>query len=531
MAGAISYDAASRTATFNPQVPLAYATTYTAHLTTAVKDTSGEALPAEVAWTFTTRLDQMPPRTVFLIPASGAVNVPLNTSITAGWDQDLNPGTINPATFQVATAQGSPVSGAVTYANASRTATFTPSGSLAANTLYIATLKSGIQDMSGNATPGNLSFVFTTGYKPDDTVNFNGSFADAGRDTNGDGLYEQLIIRVGLHIPAAGNYALSATLQDAAGFRITSAASSANLQPGEQSMLLTFSGPAIGGHNQDGPYLLTKLLLSPASGNDAVRQEAYRTFGYAASQFPAALRFSSLPVIWVPPDQSLPAFNLRAYAHHATQSSDQLTYTILSNSDSRSGVNLQPDGSILVTPEAGWQGASDVTVQAAYGTDLAQATFRVNIGWPTQLYLPLTQKGVSLPALVRSNWQDALYDNFESSSFMWKAWSSISVPPGGWYSWAPRDCLAYSGTRSAWPMGGSPDGEKTPCGANYANTLTTTMLYTPPINLKYTSKADFSIKVWTDLEASDQVCVMVTNQFMPAGVPNEYLMGIAQKSL
>jgi alpha-tubulin suppressor-like RCC1 family protein len=52
--GAVSYDAASRTATFAPAAPLAKLTRYTATVTTEVKDAAGSALAASHSWVFTT---------------------------------------------------------------------------------------------------------------------------------------------------------------------------------------------------------------------------------------------------------------------------------------------------------------------------------------------------------------------------------------------------------------------------------------------------------------------------------------------
>lgn len=54
IAGAVSYDDATKTATFTPSVPLSKLTTYTATVTTGAKDTTGSPLAANYVWTFTT---------------------------------------------------------------------------------------------------------------------------------------------------------------------------------------------------------------------------------------------------------------------------------------------------------------------------------------------------------------------------------------------------------------------------------------------------------------------------------------------
>jgi hypothetical protein len=52
--GAVGYTTATRTAMFKPSSPLLVSTTYVATITTAAKDTMGNALAADYTWTFTT---------------------------------------------------------------------------------------------------------------------------------------------------------------------------------------------------------------------------------------------------------------------------------------------------------------------------------------------------------------------------------------------------------------------------------------------------------------------------------------------
>jgi hypothetical protein len=54
VAGAVTYDAATNTATFDPTADLAINTLYTATITTAAKDANGNALTSSATWTFTT---------------------------------------------------------------------------------------------------------------------------------------------------------------------------------------------------------------------------------------------------------------------------------------------------------------------------------------------------------------------------------------------------------------------------------------------------------------------------------------------
>jgi hypothetical protein len=54
-------------ARFVPQEPFEHEATYTATVTTGVRDTSGNALPSSVVWSFTTEVG----------PAGGSIYLPL----------------------------------------------------------------------------------------------------------------------------------------------------------------------------------------------------------------------------------------------------------------------------------------------------------------------------------------------------------------------------------------------------------------------------------------------------------------------
>lgn len=58
VAGTVSYDSATRTATFTPSATLSGGTTYTATITTGVRDTAGNPLAAPYSWSFSTQPTQ-----------------------------------------------------------------------------------------------------------------------------------------------------------------------------------------------------------------------------------------------------------------------------------------------------------------------------------------------------------------------------------------------------------------------------------------------------------------------------------------
>jgi hypothetical protein len=96
-------------------------------------------------------------------PIDGASGVPLNQIVTATFNEEMNPATINSSSF-VLTAAGTPVAGTVTLSGA--IATFTPTNRLATNTLYTARISTMVKDVDGNALQTDHIWTFTTGLSP-----------------------------------------------------------------------------------------------------------------------------------------------------------------------------------------------------------------------------------------------------------------------------------------------------------------------------------------------------------------------------
>ena len=169
VAGTVSY--AGTIATFQPTSALAASTQFTATITTAAEDLSGNALAANFVWSFTTGTepDTTAPTITLTSPASASINVLLNAAVSATFSKAMNPTTITaPGTFTlaVAGAGGASVAGNVTYDSVSQIATFTPEANLTASTEYTATITNAATDLAGNplaagTTPNPWSF--TTG--------------------------------------------------------------------------------------------------------------------------------------------------------------------------------------------------------------------------------------------------------------------------------------------------------------------------------------------------------------------------------
>mgnify|MGYP002400213431 CR=1 FL=1 len=95
-------------------------------------------------------------------PAAGATGVAVDTTITATFNQVMDPATITETTFTLATGS-TPVAGTVVTSASGLTATFTPDINLTPDTLYTATITTGVKSVNGNALAANKIWTFTTG--------------------------------------------------------------------------------------------------------------------------------------------------------------------------------------------------------------------------------------------------------------------------------------------------------------------------------------------------------------------------------
>ena len=112
----------------------------------------------------------VPPTVSVVAPLNGTIGVPINnTVVTATFSKDINPATINTSTFTLACPVGTAITGTVTYAAATRVASFAPIASLPANTICTATITTGATDTTGLTLASNFVFTFTTGAVPDTT--------------------------------------------------------------------------------------------------------------------------------------------------------------------------------------------------------------------------------------------------------------------------------------------------------------------------------------------------------------------------
>jgi hypothetical protein len=97
-------------------------------------------------------------------PVDNAIGVAIGQAVVITFSEPMDPATISSSSITLA-QNGTMVAGEVTYA--SPTATFTPAAQLLANTLYTATVTTGVRDLSGHALAISHNFSFTTGAAPD----------------------------------------------------------------------------------------------------------------------------------------------------------------------------------------------------------------------------------------------------------------------------------------------------------------------------------------------------------------------------
>lgn len=101
-------------------------------------------------------------------PANLESNVALTKVITVTFNEQMNPSTINQASFTLLGA--TKVSGTLTYDAPSATMSFTPTVKLATNTTYTGRVSTAVKDLKGNALQTDYVWTFTTGIPVPPTV-------------------------------------------------------------------------------------------------------------------------------------------------------------------------------------------------------------------------------------------------------------------------------------------------------------------------------------------------------------------------
>ena len=160
IAGTITYS--GKTASFTPQVLLSENTTYTAKITTKAKDVMGNFLQMEYVWVFSTGT-LLRPVVITADPINDANAVPLNKTISATFNMEMNSSTLNSTTFKVSEGVNA-VAGTISYTES--TVTFVPASPLLTNKIYTVTITTGAKNTLDTAMAADYTWTFTTDMSP-----------------------------------------------------------------------------------------------------------------------------------------------------------------------------------------------------------------------------------------------------------------------------------------------------------------------------------------------------------------------------
>jgi ketosteroid isomerase-like protein len=156
VAGTVWYT--GTTVSFTPASNLLSGTTYTATISTGVKNVPGLPMANDYVWTFTTGTITAP-TAVFTDPANNATGVLLNQIVAVTFSMPMDPLTLTGTTFTLKKGV-TPITGTVSYTGI--IASFTPSGNLLPGTTYTATITTGAQNVPGTPLTSDYVWTFTT---------------------------------------------------------------------------------------------------------------------------------------------------------------------------------------------------------------------------------------------------------------------------------------------------------------------------------------------------------------------------------
>jgi hypothetical protein len=106
------------------------------------------------------------PSVISTVPVAGATGVPVNQVISAAFSQPMKPSTITSTTFLLAGPGAAPIAGTVSYNATGSVASFTPTSLLAYNTIYTATITTGVTNTVGVQPAASYTWSFTTSAQP-----------------------------------------------------------------------------------------------------------------------------------------------------------------------------------------------------------------------------------------------------------------------------------------------------------------------------------------------------------------------------
>ncbi|HLX52430.1 MAG TPA: Ig-like domain-containing protein, partial [Aquella sp.] len=152
----------SNTFIFAPVTSLSSNTQYTILFGPGIQDTSGNSLP--LTFRYATTNTALTPIGVMINPVNNATGVLRSSTLSLWFSTTMNASTVNSTNILLAAVSAPSVLVPATFTGSGNSYTVTPTSPLAANTIYMLSFTSGVQDINGNPM-SNLSQVqyFTTG--------------------------------------------------------------------------------------------------------------------------------------------------------------------------------------------------------------------------------------------------------------------------------------------------------------------------------------------------------------------------------
>lgn len=166
VSGIINYDPDTQKMTFISDTPYDYEHQYSFIITNGLQDTDGNHLDNSVTYSFTIKSDNDAPQIITISPENDNANIPVNTAITAVFNEEIDPQSISNDNFTVKySSNNSVIEGELEFSNENKTISFSPS----ANFNYDSNIEvsiSGAKDLKEN-TAEDVNWTFSTASAPD----------------------------------------------------------------------------------------------------------------------------------------------------------------------------------------------------------------------------------------------------------------------------------------------------------------------------------------------------------------------------
>lgn len=132
-----------------------------------------------------------------------------------------------------------------------------------------------------------------------------------------------------------------------------------------------------------------------------------------------------------------------------------------------------------------------------------------------RVYLPLVAGPAPTPD--PGGWITLLQEGFETEPGPLWRFRDDNGADFGMYHWARRDCRAFTGSYSAWAVGGGADGALLPCNSAYPDNVASSMVY-GPFSLADAQAATLRFKLRFDqMLPDDDFCWLASDGTTTAG--------------